>query len=78
MDLSGVDLSEANLQGAMLADTDLNQTKLVGANLREADLEAIRNWNQIGGMESTNLCGVQNPPEGFLEWAKEQGAVIQE
>jgi len=50
----------------------------MGADLSEADREDLKNWNQIGGMEGTNLLGVQNLPEVFLKWPRDQGAVVQE
>ena len=68
--LEGADLWEANLEGA-----DLWKTHLEGANLRGANLEDIQYWDRIAGIKLANIEGVLNPPEGFVEWAKERGAV---
>jgi uncharacterized protein YjbI with pentapeptide repeats len=68
--LTGADLNGANLYGV-----DLSQVKLDGADLRNTDLSAIANWQSIGSINLANLQGCRNPPSGFLDWAKNHGAV---
>jgi hypothetical protein len=63
-DLTDADLSGADLSGAALADADLTNANL--ANFR---------WRNIASLKNTNLFGVKNPPEGFVAWAKQHGAV---
>jgi len=43
--------------------------------LNGADLTNIKNWRQIESIEKANIYGVKNPPDGFVEWAMENGAV---
>ena len=79
-DLGGANLSKANLSkvsfgGANLRYADLRNTNFSGADLSGADLTEIHSWNIIE-LEQTNLCDVKTPPEGFLDWAKEHGAVF--
>ena len=70
-DLTGANLKSVNLSSAMFVHTDLTGSDLSGANLQD-----IQNWNDIKSIDKTNLSGVVNPPEGFLEWAKENGAIV--
>ena len=63
-------MDEANLKGAYLQGADLR-----AANLKRAELQDIRNWREIKNIEYANIYGVTNSPEGFIEWAKEHGAV---
>jgi len=75
-------LGGANLQGANLwADlqgADLGNANLQGANLTKSDLRGIENWLELMGIRLANVYKVKNPPEGFLKWAKENGAVAME
>jgi len=78
--LSGADLWYADLSGADLWYADLSgaiplQINLSGARLSEANLLNIRNWQEVKSVEFANIYGVKNPPDGFIEWAKEHGAV---
>jgi pentapeptide repeat protein len=66
-DLSGADLTEANLAGANLANADL----------RDANLSNIR-WREIANLKMANIYDVKNPPDGFLPWAVQNGAVATE
>jgi uncharacterized protein YjbI with pentapeptide repeats len=82
-DLAGADLRLANLAGAILVDADLTgadlfEANLAGANLRNTNLQNIKSWRNIRSMKLANIYGVENPPEGFMEWATapEQGAVL--
>jgi len=78
--LAGTRLHRANFTGAILWDANLAGASLSGANLtraelHKADLTDIKGWRSITSMESANLYGVRNPPDGFIEWAKEHGAL---
>ena len=63
-DLTGADLRGADLSGASLNNADLSNTKL--SNLR---------WRDLGGVKNANIYSVKEPPEGFVTWATQHGAV---
>jgi hypothetical protein len=73
--LAGAMLWETNLTEAIMEDANLSGAKLEWANLTGADLANIQNWRQIKSIEFANISGVKNAPNGFIEWAKENGAV---
>jgi hypothetical protein len=78
--LNGTNLTDAvmvftNLRGASLREADLNGADLSDADLMGADLGGVRDWKAIGNIARANINGVRNPPEGFVDWAKSQGAV---
>jgi len=68
-DMKDVDLWGSNLSRASFRDADLS-----GADLTFADLKGVQ-WKELKGVTGTNLFGVKNPPDGFLEWALKNGAV---
>ena len=73
-------LTDANLRDADLTECRLTQANLHGVNLaradlRRADLEHIGDWHAIRSIRLANLHGVVSPPEGFISWAKTNGAV---
>ena len=79
--LSGADLREANLTGAYigeanLTEADLRDANLTGAALPRSNLRDIKNWQRIQSIELAIIYDVDNPPDGFIEWATEHGAVI--
>ena len=78
--LADASLFRANLAGALLTDANLAgasiySANLAGANLRGANFKDIGDWQTIESIESANIYGVKNPPDGFIEWAIEHGAV---
>lgn len=83
--LRDADLTSANLADANLFDSDLSQARLEGVNLhganlaradlRAAELRNLRDWKLIGSIRLANIHGVVSAPEGFLVWAKANGAV---
>gem|GEM_PF-456429 len=90
---AGSDLSNASLRGASLANIRLGGATLLGATLdssdvRGADLQSvnligaslldIRGWREIRSVTGANLRSVRNSPDGFLEWAFQNGAVCVE
>ena len=70
-------LSKVDLAGALLDDADLSGVSLENSNLEGADLRDIQNWRQMASIQGSNIHGVRNPPEGFLPWALENGAISQ-
>ncbi|MCZ6690625.1 MAG: pentapeptide repeat-containing protein [Planctomycetota bacterium] len=84
--LQGAQLSKANLAHADFQDADLRDTILVGANLSEArvggarmegtHLGSVQNWEEIIYIGGAVISSVRNPPVGFLEWAKNHGAIV--
>jgi len=73
--LVGVDISGAFLPELNLENAKLERANISGADLRNANLHDIKNWQTIQSIEFANIYKVVNPPEGFIEWAKENGAV---
>ena len=78
-DLTGTDLSDADLSGATLdsadlSDADFSGTALDKADLSEATLSNFR-WRKLKSLQSANIYGIKNAPDGFVAWAKQHGAV---
>ncbi|MBW0000242.1 MAG: pentapeptide repeat-containing protein [Verrucomicrobia bacterium] len=76
-DLREADLEDADLNGASLAEADLENANLTRADLRRSDWRDAR-WRKISSMKQANVFGIQNAPPGFIEWARQQGAVAVE
>ena len=81
-DLSRADLSSAGLGLADLTRADLSNAKLgrailKKANLKWADLSNIKDWNTVN-FKDANIFEVRNPPPGFVEYARGQGAIERE
>ena len=77
-DLSRADLEHADLEDADLAGATLDGANLSGASLKNADLQNCDlkriSWRGIKAIDSANIYGVRNAPEGFVAWAKQHGA----
>jgi len=73
--LSDIYAKDADFTSADLQNADMSKAVLINAELCSANLANLRNWKQIKNLYMTNIHGVQNAPEGFVEWAKRQGAV---
>lgn len=76
-DLSDADLTNALLSNADLSFTTLSNTNLSKANLSHAKLSFISDWRHEN-WDETNIFGIKDPPEGFREWALNNGAVEEE
>jgi Pentapeptide repeats (8 copies) len=77
-DLSGAQLTGGSLRGAYLKGADLKGAALGTADLSGADLALVHGWREIASISYAKVQGVLNPPPGFLEWARERGAVDQD
>ncbi len=80
----GSDLEAASFQDANLKDVDMWGSNLSGAKFNNADLSGadlsfadLRNveWRHLKNITATNIFGVKNAPEGFVDWALKHGAV---
>ncbi len=71
---SNADMKDVDLVGSDLAGADLDQADLTSADLRSANLSGVR-WRQIRSIKSANIAGVKAAPEGFVQWALQNGAV---
>ncbi len=71
---SNADMANVDLVGSNLTDAKLDGADLTSADLRSANLKNIQ-WKQISAIKEANIAGVQNPPEGFVQWALKNGAV---
>jgi Uncharacterized low-complexity proteins len=76
-DLENTVLKDADLMGANFTDADLRKTDLSGADLRKADFNRTK-WHEISAIKLANIYGVRNAPDGFIDWALNQGAVAME
>lgn len=74
-DLTDSLFSKTTLKGALLNDADLSGATIQHTNLEGADLRNITNWKQMASIEGSNVYGVRNPPDGFLDWAMKNGAI---
>ncbi|MGA7855335.1 MAG: pentapeptide repeat-containing protein [Candidatus Acidiferrales bacterium] len=63
-DLVGADLTGADLSGASVANTDLRNTNLDGIH-----------WREISNIKGANIRNAQNAPDGFANWALQNGAI---
>ena len=82
------DLTGAIFSQAVLTEANFNQTILKGAtisgdvrgasfykaNMENASLN-LENWQQINTIDGTNIFGVRDAPDGFVEWALANGAI---
>ena len=73
--LEGARLVEASLAEAILDYAILEGARLDRAYLRGCSLKEIRDWRKIESIRLANVYGVVDAPDGFLEWAREMGAV---
>lgn len=78
--LEGANLSQTYLEGANLSKADLtgailDGATLYGANLAHADLRGSISWRDIADIRGANIKDVRNAPPGFVQWAKDRGAV---
>jgi hypothetical protein len=71
---SDTDLRNADLNGSSLAGANFAGSMLDDADLRSADLAGIL-WQHLKSISKANIAGVRNPPAGFLDWARRNGAI---
>jgi hypothetical protein len=71
----GADLLAANLTGASLKRADLTGARLSAATLDGADLTDVIGWSEIASIGHASIEGVVRPPQGFIDWARANGAV---
>ena len=68
------DMKKADLNSADLTDADFSAAELNQADLRNTNLSNVR-WRDIHDIKGANIYGVKNPPDGFIAWALQRGAV---
>jgi hypothetical protein len=68
-DLGGADFCSARLDGAVLDGASLDAADLGNTNLSHVK------WQNIKSIKGANISQVRNPPEGFIQWAMQHGAV---
>jgi len=68
------DMRDADLSGADFAAARFDQADLSNADLHDADLRDIV-WRNIAAITGANIAGIRNPPDGFVPWALQHGAV---
>ncbi len=75
--LQGADLGDADFCTANLSGAVLDGATLDAADLGNTDLSDVK-WQQIKSLKGANIRQVRNPPEGFIQWAMQHGAVTTE
>ena len=75
--LMDANVNQSNLKGASLNGVDVTGATFFKVNLEDADLSNLVGWQDISRIDGTNVAGVRNPPDGFVEWALSQGAISQ-
>src|SRR6266568_355431 len=71
---SNADMKDVDLVGANLADAKLDGVDFTAADLRTANLRDVQ-WKQIRSVKMANIAGVKGAPDGFIQWALQNGAV---
>jgi len=74
-DLTKANLNQSDFSGSDFSGADFSEATLYKAKLTGADLSGIQNWRTIQSMEGTSIYKLKSAPEGFKEWALEQGAL---
>ncbi|MDX2192393.1 MAG: pentapeptide repeat-containing protein [Gemmatimonadales bacterium] len=74
-DLRAADLFGADLRGAMLRGANVTGARLSAAILDGADLHDLVGWQDARSWSHASIEGVRRPPAGFVEFAREHGAV---
>ncbi len=72
--LQDADLSNGDFCRASFQDADLSGTTLDSADLGHTDLTNIK-WQQIKSIKGASIAAVRNPPDGFVAWATQHGAI---
>ncbi len=71
---SNADLKDADLVGVNLSGANLDRVDLTAADLRSANLKDVQ-WKQIRSIKTANIAGVKAAPDGFIQWALQNGAL---
>ena len=69
------DLKDVDLVGANLARANLDGADLTAADLRSANLKDVQ-WKQIRSIKTANIAGAKAAPDGFTQWALQNGAIV--
>ena len=77
-DLTGADLTGANLSHARLTNAQVRGVVAMTTDFRGADLTGLRGWDGLTSASYLLLEGARHPPRGFIEWALEHGATLDE
>ena len=77
--LGQANFRRADLAGSDLGEADLTDANLSGANLDDADLSGANlsgvQWREIVSTKNATIEGVKNAPPGFVDWARQEGAL---
>jgi uncharacterized protein YjbI with pentapeptide repeats len=71
---SNADMKDVDLVGSNLAGANLDHADLASADLRSANLSGVK-WKEIRSIKAANVAGVRSAPEGFIQWALQNGAI---
>ncbi|MGQ0565287.1 MAG: pentapeptide repeat-containing protein [Gemmobacter sp.] len=73
--MEGASVNQVNLKGALLNDVSVAGATFYKVNLEGADLSGMKNWSAIADISETNIANLRAAPDGFREWALENGAI---
>jgi hypothetical protein len=73
--LKHANFAGANLEGAYLKGANLTRARLSAARLDNVDLTDAIGWREIKSISYASIARVRHAPQGFLDFAKEQGAL---
>lgn len=74
-DLRDANLVAANLTGAMLKDANIEGARLSAATLDNAELFGVVGWASVRSLSHASIEGLRRAPQGFVAFARAQGAV---
>lgn len=74
-DFGKATLSNVNFENAKLVNSNFSGTDLSGSNMRGANLNIIK-WDKNTKVIDLNLTGIKSAPQGFVKFAKQNGAVF--
>jgi uncharacterized protein YjbI with pentapeptide repeats len=72
--LSGAQMNDADFVASNLDNADLSGADLENVDLRSASLKRVA-WSGIVSIKGSNIYGVHDAPDGFVQWALKHGAV---
>ncbi|WP_196387773.1 pentapeptide repeat-containing protein [Vibrio cidicii] len=70
----GVKLDRSNFSNSKLLGSDFSQASMFAMDLTGADLSGIK-WDKDTVITYANIHDVKNAPEGFYDWAIDNGAL---
>jgi uncharacterized protein YjbI with pentapeptide repeats len=74
-DLTGAAINQCDMSSSSFSGANLSDASFYNVNLKGANFQGVENWRAISSFEGSNIFEIRNAPEGFVEWAMENGAI---